>query len=89
MEFKIKMKMKIMNSKGYVSKQSQVNLRYYPRIFMEILRKSTRNLSRGSQSQGRYLNPGTFENEVIVLPTQPQCSLTVCTKRYKIHELQM
>jgi hypothetical protein len=47
-----------MNWKGCGRKWLWPNLRYYPGICLEELRKTTKNLSQDSQSLGRGLNPG-------------------------------
>jgi hypothetical protein len=36
-------------------------LMYHPFIFLEELRKSTKNLSQDNRTPGRYLNPGLSE----------------------------
>jgi hypothetical protein len=45
------------------------NLRYYPGICPEGLRKNTKTLSQDSRSPGRNLNPGPSESEAGVLTT--------------------
>jgi hypothetical protein len=47
-------------------------LRYCPSIFLEELRKATKNLSQDSRSAGRDLNPGPPEYEAR-LSTTSQC----------------
>jgi hypothetical protein len=51
-------------------KEAVVTLRYYPGIFLEGLRKATKNLSRDSQSLGLDLNPGPYEHETGFLITR-------------------
>jgi hypothetical protein len=46
------------------------NLRYYPLICLEWLRKNTKNLNHDNQSPVRDLNPGPSEYKVWVLTTQ-------------------
>jgi hypothetical protein len=46
----------MMNWKGFGRKQ-------YPGIYLEELRKVTKNLSQDSRSQGRDLNPGPLQYE--------------------------
>jgi hypothetical protein len=57
-----------MNRKGCGTKQSWPNLRYYPGICLEGLRKTTKNLTQDNRSPGRDLNPGPPEYEAGVLP---------------------
>jgi hypothetical protein len=45
---------------------------YYPGIFLEGLRNTTKNLSPGSRSPGRDLKPKLPEYEAGVLTTQPR-----------------
>jgi hypothetical protein len=59
----------MMNMIQYGRKQLSPNLRYYPGIFLEGLRKTTKNLRQDSQSQGRDLNMGPTEYEAGVLTT--------------------
>jgi hypothetical protein len=59
------------NWKGFGRKQLWRNLRYYPKIQLEGLRKTTKNLSQDSRSQGRDLNLGPPKYEVGVLTTTP------------------
>jgi hypothetical protein len=47
-------------------------LRYYPRIYLEGLHKTTKNPSQDNQSPGRDLNPETPKYAAGVLITQPQ-----------------
>jgi hypothetical protein len=47
----------MMQWKGF-GKRSWPNLRYYPRIRLEGLRKTTKTLSQDSRSQIRNLTPG-------------------------------
>jgi hypothetical protein len=48
----------MMNWKGYERNRLWPNLRYYPGIYMEGLRKTTNNLSQDSRSAGQALNSG-------------------------------
>jgi hypothetical protein len=57
----------MMNWKGYGTKQSWPNLRYYPNIFLEGLRKLQKNLSQNSRSLGRNFKPGPPEYEAVML----------------------
>jgi hypothetical protein len=62
------------NWEGSARNRSGHNLRYYPKICLEELRKITRNLSQNSRSQGRDLIVGPLEYKAGV-PTawfQPQ-----------------
>jgi hypothetical protein len=61
----------IMNWKGCGRKQSWPNLRYYPSICLEGLRKTTKYLRQGSRSPGRDLNLGSPEYEAGVLTIRP------------------
>jgi hypothetical protein len=65
----------MMNWKGCGRKQSWSSLSCYPRICLEGLRKTAKNLSQDSRSPGRDLNtvPPKCEG---VLSTQPQCSVS-------------
>jgi hypothetical protein len=65
----------MMNWKGFVRKQSWPNLRYYLGIRFEGLRKTTKNLSQYSRSQGEDFNRGLPEYEAGELSTQPQSSV--------------
>jgi hypothetical protein len=47
-----------------------LTLRYYTGIRLEGLRKTAKNFSKDSWSQGSDLNPGPPENEPGVLTTQ-------------------
>jgi hypothetical protein len=62
----------IMNWKGYGRKWSCTNLRHYPGICLERLRKTTKILSQDSRSLGQDLNPGPPEYEPGVLITWSQ-----------------
>jgi hypothetical protein len=50
-------------------------LRYYPGIFLEGLRKATKNLRQDSRSPGPDLNPGSPEYEPGVPTTRPRRSV--------------
>jgi hypothetical protein len=60
-----------MNWKGCGRKWSWPNLKYYPGICLEGLRKATKTLSQDSRSASRDLNPGPSEYEAGVLTTRP------------------
>jgi hypothetical protein len=51
------------------------NLRQYSGIFVEGLRKTTKNFSHDSRSPGRDLNPGPLEYKAEVLTTRPRRSI--------------
>jgi hypothetical protein len=61
-----------MNGKGCGKKQLWPNLRSYPGIYLEGLRKTMKTLSQDSQFPGRDLNPGPPEYEAGVLTTHPR-----------------
>jgi hypothetical protein len=65
-----------MNWKGCGRKRSCPDLRYYPVICLEGLRKTTKNLSQDRRSLGRDLNPGPPEYEAGVLTTRPRRSVS-------------
>jgi hypothetical protein len=69
-----------MNWKGCGRKRSWPSLRYYPSIFLQELRKTTKILSQDSWSLGRDLNPGLPEYEAGVLTTQPKRSINLDLK---------
>jgi hypothetical protein len=56
-----------MNQKGYGRKWPWPNLRYYPGICLEALRKTMKNLSQSSWSLGQDLNPGPPDPGVLLL----------------------
>jgi hypothetical protein len=60
-----------MNWTGRGRKESWPNARYYLYIFLEELRKTTKNFSQDSQSLGKDMNPGPLEYEIRVITTQP------------------
>jgi hypothetical protein len=64
-----------MNWKGCGRKRTWPNLRYYPRMCLEGLRKTTKHLSQDSRSPGRDLNPGPPEYEAGVLTTRSRHSV--------------
>jgi hypothetical protein len=64
-----------MNWREYGRKWSWPNLRYYPGICLEGLRKNTENISQDSQSPGRDLNLRPPKYEAGVLTTRLQCSV--------------
>jgi hypothetical protein len=49
----------MMNWKGFGSKRSRPNLRYYLGIRLEELMKTTKNLNEDSRSPGPTVGPGT------------------------------
>jgi hypothetical protein len=51
--------------------QSWPNLRYYPGICQEVLRKRTKNLSQHNRSPDRDLNPVPLEYEALDHDGQP------------------
>jgi hypothetical protein len=51
-----------MNWEGYGRKRSWPNLRYYPGIYLDGLRKATKNLSQDIRSRSRDLNLGSAPN---------------------------
>jgi hypothetical protein len=53
-----------MNGKTYGRKRPWPNLKCYPGIFLDGLRKTTKNLSQDSRSAGRDLKPGPPEYQV-------------------------
>jgi hypothetical protein len=55
--------------------------RYFPRIFLEVLKKTMENLSQGSRSTGRDLKPGSPENEARVLPTRRDVRFEMVSNR--------
>jgi hypothetical protein len=55
------------NRKGCGRKRLWPNLRYYPGIFVDGLKKTMKNLSQNSWSPGRDLNLGPLEYEAGVL----------------------
>jgi hypothetical protein len=63
-----------MNLKGCGRKQSWPNLRYYPGIFLEGLRKTTKALSQDNRFPCQDLNSGPTEYEAGVLSTRPRRS---------------
>jgi hypothetical protein len=64
-----------MNWKGCGRKRSWPNLIYYPGIYLQELRKPTKDLSQGNRSPGRDLNAGPLKYEAAVLTTRPRCSV--------------
>jgi hypothetical protein len=65
-----------MNWKRRGRKRSWPNLRYCHGIYLEGLRKTTKNLSWDSRSPGRDLNPGPLEYEAGVLTTRLRRDIT-------------
>jgi hypothetical protein len=68
--------MRMMNCKGFRRRQSWPDLRYFPGIYLDGLRKTTKNLSQDILSPGRDLNPGLTEYESEVLTTRPLNSVS-------------
>jgi hypothetical protein len=66
----------MMNGKGFGSKQSWPNLRYYARIRLERLRTTRKNTINTAGRQGRDLNPGPPEYEVGMLIALPRHSVS-------------
>jgi hypothetical protein len=67
-------------------KRSRPNLRHYPDIYLEGLRKTTTNLSQDSRSLGRVLKPRYSEYEAGVLTTATE-QLSVSQNRTRLHEV--
>jgi hypothetical protein len=67
----------MINWKEFGTKQSWSNLRYYPGICVEGLRKTRKTLRQDSWSPGRDLNPGPAEKEAGV---QIYCTIAVKLK---------
>jgi hypothetical protein len=65
----------MMNWKGFERKRSWPNLRLYPGIFLEGLRKTMKNLRQDIRSPSRDLSPGPPEYEVRVLTARPRLSI--------------
>jgi hypothetical protein len=59
-----------MNWKEFGRKLSWRDLRHYPGICFEGLRKPTTNICQDGRSPGRDLNPGPPDYEAVVLTTQ-------------------
>jgi hypothetical protein len=76
---------RIMNPKGCGRKWSWPNLRYYPAICLEGLRKTTKKLSQDWQFPGWDLNPGPPEHETGALTARPRHYH--CPVAYNIHRL--
>jgi hypothetical protein len=74
----------MMNWEGCGSKRSLPNLRHYPSIRLEGLRKITKDMSQDGRSQDRYLKPGPPEYEVGMLTSRPRPSvlLFLCIRAY-------
>jgi hypothetical protein len=66
-----------MNWKGCGRKRSWPDVRYFPGICLEGVRKTTKYLSQDNRSLGRDLNLGPPEYEAGVLTTQPLRSVTL------------
>jgi hypothetical protein len=78
-----------MNWKGCGRHGSWPNLRYYPDICLEGLRKTMNSLSQDSRSPVWDLNPESLEHEAGVPTTQPRCVVcgvcgcgTICIEKY-------
>jgi hypothetical protein len=65
----------MMNWKGCETKRSWPKLRYYLDIFVEGLRKTTRNPSYDNRSPGQYLNLGSPKYEAGVSTDRPRRSV--------------
>jgi hypothetical protein len=59
------------NRKGFGRKRLWPNVRYYPGICLDGLRKTTESLIQDSRSPDRDLNPGPPEYEAGALTTRP------------------
>jgi hypothetical protein len=71
-----------MKWKGWERKLSWPNLKYYPGICLEGLRKTTKNIGQDSRSPGPDLNSGPPEYEAGVLATRPRSSVTISTLQF-------
>jgi hypothetical protein len=78
----------IMIQKGCGRKGSWSNLRCYPGICLEELRKTTK-LGQGSWSLGQDLNLGPPEYEAGVLTTWPQLSVSCILQRFVLNVVFM
>jgi hypothetical protein len=65
----------MMDWKGSGRKRTRHNLKYYPGIHLEGLRKTTEILTHDSRSPGRDLNPEPPEYEAGLLTTRPRRSV--------------
>lgn len=63
-----------MACKVHKRKRSWTNSRHYLDIFLEVLRKITKNLSHDCLSPGRDLNPGSIKYEAGVPTTHKRLS---------------
>jgi hypothetical protein len=74
----------MMNWEGCGSKWPLPNLRQYPNIRLEGLRKIMKDISQDGRSQDRYLKPGSPEYEVGILTSRPRPSvlLLLCIHAY-------
>jgi hypothetical protein len=70
-----------MNWKRCGIKRSWPNLRRYPGICVEGLRKTTTNLSQDSRSPGRDLNPGPPEYEGVLTTRPGRSVVTGCDEK--------
>jgi hypothetical protein len=61
--------------------RGSIYCRYYPGIFLDGLRKTSKTLSQDSRSLGRNLDPGPPEYEAGVLTTRQQGSVPPCIVR--------
>jgi hypothetical protein len=66
----------VMDWKGCGKKRSWSDFRYYPGIYLDGLRKTTKDLSQDSRSPGRDFKPGPAEYEVGVLIIRLHRSVT-------------
>jgi hypothetical protein len=69
----------VINWKEYGMKRSCFNLRYYPDICRQGLRRNKKSLSQDTRSSRRDLNPGS--PECGVLTTRPRRSMCACSLR--------
>jgi hypothetical protein len=58
------------------------NLKYYPGLCLEGLRKTSKNIGQDSRSPGQDLNSGPPEYETGVLATRPRSSVTISTLQF-------
>lgn len=56
-------------------KQPWPNLRFYPGLGLKGPMETTKNISQGSQSPDRYMNPGPPIHKARVLTNRPLCSV--------------
>jgi hypothetical protein len=64
----------MMNWEKCGRKRWRVNIRYYPGICLEGLRRTTKPLIQDSRYPGRDMNPGPPEYEAALFTTRPNRS---------------